>query len=29
MVPGSPDFPSHERQAHPVPRAAAARASPV
>jgi hypothetical protein len=29
MVPGSPDFPSHENQAHPVPRAAAARASPV
>jgi hypothetical protein len=29
MVPGSPDFLSHENQAHSVPRAAAARASPV
>ena len=29
MVPGSPDMPDHENQAHPVPRAAAPRASPV
>lgn len=29
MVPGSPEFPSHENQAHPAPRAAAPRASPV
>lgn len=29
MVPGSPEFPDHENQAHPVPRAAAPRASPV
>ena len=29
MVPGSPEFPNHENQAHPVPRAAAARASPI
>jgi hypothetical protein len=29
MVPGSPEFKDHENQAHPVPRAAAARASPV
>ena len=29
MVPGSPDPPDHENQAHPVPRAAAPRASPV
>lgn len=29
MVPGSPDIPSHENQAHPLPRAAAPRASPV
>ncbi len=29
MVPGSPDCPDHENQAHPVPRALAPRASPV
>jgi hypothetical protein len=29
MVPGSPDSPDHENQAHPAPRAAAPRASPV
>jgi hypothetical protein len=29
MERGSPDVPSHENQAHPVPRAAAPRASPV
>ena len=29
MVPGSPEFPNHENQAHPVPRATAARASPI
>ena len=29
MVPGSPEFQDHERQAHPAPRAAAPRASPV
>ncbi len=29
MVPGSPDIPDHENQAHPMPRAAAPRASPV
>jgi len=29
MMPGSPEFPYHENQAHPVPRAAAPRASPV
>jgi hypothetical protein len=29
MVPGSPEFQDHERQAHPPPRAAAPRASPV
>lgn len=29
MVPGGPEFPSHENQAHLVPRAAAPRASPV
>ena len=29
MVPGSLEFPNHENQAHPVPRATAARASPI
>ena len=29
MARGSPDLPDHENQAHPVPRAAAPRASPV
>jgi hypothetical protein len=29
MVPGSHDPPDHENQAHPAPRAAAPRASPV
>ena len=29
MVPGSPDLPSHENQAHPVPRTPAARPPPV
>jgi hypothetical protein len=29
MVPGSPEFPNHENQAHPVPRTLAARASPI
>ena len=29
MVHGSPDIPSHENQAHPLPRAAAPRAAPV
>ena len=29
MVPGSPQSPDHENQAHPAPRAAAPRASPV
>ena len=29
MVPGSPEFPYHENQANPVPRATAARASPI
>ncbi len=29
MVPGSPPFPSHENQAHPVPRTLAARPPPI
>lgn len=29
MVPGSPPFPSHENQAHPLPRTLAARPSPI
>ena len=29
MVPGSPSFPSHENQAHPVPRTLAARPPPI
>jgi hypothetical protein len=29
MVPGSPEFPSHENQAHPLPRTLAARPPPI